>query len=328
MMDRRREDVVLKVKNLTKKFLVKNSLVPAKKKYLTAVDDVSFQINQGETFGLVGESGCGKSTVARCIMRLYEIDGGHIYFDGTDIAYLNDERIVPYRKQIQMIFQDPYMSLDPRMTVHRIVEEPISVHFKHLSKKERTNMILRTLNKVGLGKDDLDRYPHEFSGGQRQRIGIARALVSNPSLILCDEPIAALDVSIQAQVVNVLQDLQQQIGLTYLFIAHDLAMVKYISTSVGVMYLGQFVETAASEELYNHPLHPYTQGLMDAIPIANPFLDKSDRHFIHGEISSPMDAPSGCPFRTRCRYASERCAEEKPEMKEAASGHFVACFLY
>lgn len=327
-MDKIKEDVVLKVENLNKRFLVQNSIFPSKRKYLTAVNDVTFQIKKGETFGLVGESGCGKSTVARCIMRLYDIDGGHVYFEGTDITHLSDEKIVPYRKQIQMIFQDPYMSLDPRMTVHRIVGEPIGVHFGHLSKAERTDMILSTLNKVGLGKNDLNRYPHEFSGGQRQRIGIARALVSDPSLILCDEPIAALDVSIQAQVVNVLQELQQEIGLTYLFIAHDLAMVKYISTSVGVMYLGQFVETASSDELYGHPLHPYTQGLMDAIPIADPFVQRTGRRVIHGEISSPIDAPSGCPFRTRCPHATKRCAEEKPKMKEVSPGHFVACFLY
>lgn len=319
---------MLRVENLEKRFLVQGSLFPSKRKYLTAVGGVSFNIEKGKTFGLVGESGCGKSTVARCIMRLHDVDGGHIFFENTDIAYLNEDKITPYRQKIQMIFQDPYMSLDPKMTVHRIIGEPIGVHYSGLSGKERTNMTLETLEKVGLGKRDLDRYPHEFSGGQRQRIGIARALVSNPSLILCDEPIAALDVSIQAQVVNVLQQLQEDIGLTYLFIAHDLAMVKYISDSVGVMYLGQFVEMAQSDELYAHPLHPYTKGLMDAIPIANPFIAKNEREIIQGEISSPMNAPSGCPFRTRCKYATKRCAEGKPTMREAAPGHFVACYLY
>lgn len=319
---------VLNVKNLKKSFLVQKSFSKAKRKYLKAVDDVSFQIGRGQTFGLVGESGCGKSTVARCVMRLHDVDSGQIIFEDTDIAYLNAKDIKPFRQKIQMIFQDPYMSLDPRMTVNAIVSEPLKVHRTDLSHSQRNELVLEALQSVGLGKRDLDRYPNEFSGGQRQRIGIARALVSDPSLILCDEPIAALDVSIQAQVVNVLQDLQQKQGLTYLFIAHDLAMVRYISDAVGVMYLGQFVETAESDELYSHPLHPYTQGLMAAIPIANPFLERKDREFIHGEIANPLDMPSGCPFRTRCRYAKECCAQSKPEMKEVSPGHFVACHLY
>jgi oligopeptide transport system ATP-binding protein len=315
-------EVLIKIKNLKKYFPVKMGL--GKKAYIKAVDNVSFFIKKGETLGLVGESGCGKSTTGRTIIRLYEPTGGQIIFKGEDIT---KKDMLPYRKSMQMIFQDPYASLNPRMTVGDIIGEPLEIHniAKGNEKKERVQELLRL---VGLSSEHANRYPHEFSGGQRQRIGIARALAVEPEFIICDEPISALDVSIQAQIVNMLEDLQQQLGLTYLFIAHNLSMVKHISSRVGVMYLGKLVELAESNELYSNPLHPYTQALLSAIPIPDPKVSKErTRIILEGDVPSPLNPPSGCRFRTRCKYAFDRCKEEEPVLKDVGSGHYVACHL-
>lgn len=315
-------EVLIEVKNLKKYFPVKMGL--GKKAYIKAVDDVSFFIKKGETLGLVGESGCGKSTTGRTIIRLYEPTSGQIIFKGEDIT---KKDMLPYRKHMQMIFQDPYASLNPRMTVGDIIGEPLEIHniAKGNEKKERVQELLRL---VGLSSEHANRYPHEFSGGQRQRIGIARALAVEPEFIICDEPISALDVSIQAQIVNMLEDLQQQLGLTYLFIAHDLSMVKHISSRVGVMYLGTLVELAESNELYSNPLHPYTQALLSAIPIPDPKISKErTRIILEGDVPSPLNPPTGCRFRTRCKYVFDRCKEEEPVLKDVGSGHYVACHL-
>jgi len=315
-------EVLIEVKNLKKYFPVKMGL--GRKAYIKAVDDVSFFIKKGETLGLVGESGCGKSTTGRTIIRLYEPTSGQIIFKGEDIT---KKDMLPYRKFMQMIFQDPYASLNPRMTVGDIIGEPLEIHniAKGNEKKERVQELLRL---VGLNSEHANRYPHEFSGGQRQRIGIARALAVEPEFIICDEPISALDVSIQAQIVNMLEDLQQRLGLTYLFIAHDLSMVKHISSRVGVMYLGKLVELAESNELYSNPLHPYTQALLSAIPIPDPKISKErTRIILEGDVPSPLNPPSGCRFRTRCKYAFDRCKEKEPEFKDVGSGHYVACHL-
>ncbi|WP_082054729.1 ABC transporter ATP-binding protein [Anaerocellum danielii] len=315
-------EVLIEVKNLRKYFPVKMGL--GKKAYIKAVDDVSFFIKKGETLGLVGESGCGKSTTGRTIIRLYEPTSGQIIFKGEDIT---KKDMLPYRKSMQMIFQDPYASLNPRMTVGDIIGEPLEIHniAKGNEKKERVQELLRL---VGLSSEHANRYPHEFSGGQRQRIGIARALAVEPEFIICDEPISALDVSIQAQIVNMLEDLQGQLGLTYLFIAHDLSMVKHISSRVGVMYLGKLVELAESNELYSNPLHPYTQALLSAIPIPDPKISKErTRIILEGDVPSPLNPPTGCRFRTRCKYAFDRCKEEEPTFKDVGSGHYVACHL-
>lgn len=299
------------------------------KRFVKAVDDVSFYINKGETLGLVGESGCGKTTTGRSILRLHEPTGGKIVYDGKVIFdYENKVKVdmLPYRRKMQIVFQDPYASLDPRMTVSDIVGEAIDIHKLASSKQERYDMITEMLRKVGLNTEHANRYPHEFSGGQRQRVGIARALAVNPEFIVCDEPISALDVSIQAQVVNMFEDLQAQMGLTYLFIAHDLSVVKHISNRIGVMYLGRLVELADSYELTFHSVHPYTKSLISAIPIADPkAARKSKRIVLSGDVPSPMNPPSGCTFRTRCPYADERCANEVPEWKEVSKGHFAAC---
>jgi oligopeptide transport system ATP-binding protein len=298
------------------------------KPLVRAVDDISFSINRGETFGLVGESGCGKSTAARTIIRLYTPTTGSITFDGVNIAHLKEKELRPYRRRIQMIFQDPYASLDPRMTVARIISEPLTATTS-LPHSEVEARVAQSLKMVGLDPAHMSKYPHEFSGGQRQRIGIARALITQPDFIICDEPISALDVSIQAQVVNMLQEIQEQLGLTYLFIAHDLAMVKYISRRMGVMYMGQLVEVAPSHTLYRAPQHPYTIALMQAIPIADPRSARAkDEVSIEGEIPSPFNPPSGCRFHTRCRFVMEKCKEASPELKEISPGHFVACHLF
>lgn len=318
---------LLEVKNLKKYFVAKNSLFSKKKQYLKAVDSISFDIKKGETFGLVGESGCGKSTTGRSIVRLYEPTGGQIIFDGEDITTLSEKEMLPYRKKIQMIFQDPYASLNSRMTVADIIGEGIDIHTDYKG-KERQNRIYELLNIVGLKKEHASRYPHEFSGGQRQRIGIARALAIEPDLIICDEPISALDVSIQAQVVNMLEDLQDELGLTYLFIAHDLSMVKHISDRIGVMYLGNMMEITESDELYDNPLHPYTKALLSSIPIPDPKSNSTNKRIIlEGEVGSPIDPPAGCRFNSRCRYCKEICNEETPVLKEIKPGHFVACHL-
>ena len=320
-------EILIEVKNLKKYFTKNKGIVKKKIEITKAVDDVSFYIKKGETFGLVGESGCGKSTTGRTILKLYDPTEGEMLYNGQDISKLNKEQMMPYRKKMQMIFQDPYASLNARMTVSDIIGEPMDIH--HLaSGKERQERIYSLLDTVGLNRDHAARYPHEFSGGQRQRIGIARSLAVDPEFIICDEPISALDVSIQAQVVNMLEDLQEESGLTYLFIAHDLSMVKHISDRVGVMYLGSLVETAPSKELYSNPLHPYTEALLSSIPIPDPDMAKSSKRIVlKGDVPSPVNPPSGCKFRTRCRYAMDICSEEVPVFKEVDKGHFAACHL-
>lgn len=312
---------LIEVKNLKKYFNVGSGAI------LKAVDNVSFAIKEGETLGLVGESGCGKSTTGRTIIRLYEATGGEVIFDGKNVHKLNKGEQKEFTKQAQMIFQDPYASLNPRMTVGDIVGEGIDIHSIYTG-KQRTERIYEVLNIVGLNKEHANRFPHEFSGGQRQRIGIARSLAIEPKFIVCDEPISALDVSIQAQVVNLLIKLQREFGLTYLFIAHDLSMVKHISDRVGVMYLGTMVEMASSEELYKNPLHPYTQALLSAIPIADPEVERTrQRILLEGDVPSPINPPPGCRFKARCRYAKDICSQEMPEFREVAPSHFVACHI-
>lgn len=318
---------LIEVNNLKKYFPVKKSFTMGKTKYLKAVDDVSFYIDKGETFGLVGESGCGKSTTGKCVIRLFDITDGQILYDGEDIGKLKESQLKPYRRKIQAIFQDPYASLNPTMTVEDLIAEPLNVH-NIGSKKERRERVLELLEKVGLVEKDMNRYPHEFSGGQRQRIGIARALSTNPEFILCDEPISALDVSIQAQVVNMLEDLQQELGLTYLFIAHDLSMVRHISHRIGVMYLGNIVEMGSSEEIYKHPAHPYTQALLSSILEPDPRLARNKSiKALEGDIPSPLNPPAGCKFVTRCKYAMKKCHEIEPKLKEISSDHMAACHL-
>ncbi len=299
------------------------------KKYVKAVDDVSFYINKGETLGLVGESGCGKTTTGRSLLRLYEPTAGKITYDNK-VVFDSEKKIalnmLPYRRKMQIVFQDPYASLDPRMTVSDIVGEAIDIHKLAESKKDRQDKVISMLEKVGLNSEHANRYPHEFSGGQRQRVGIARALAVDPEFIVCDEPISALDVSIQAQVVNMFEDLQAEFGLTYLFIAHDLSVVKHISNRIGVMYLGKLVELADSYELTFHNMHPYTRSLISAIPVADPKVAReSQRITLQGDVPSPLNPPSGCRFRTRCPYADEKCAQVEPEFKEVKPGHFAAC---
>src|SRR6056297_3367893 len=306
---------LLKVENLKKYFSIKKGFLKKKINYVKAVDGVSFSIKRGETLGLVGESGCGKTTTGRTIVRLYEPTDGKIIYDGQDISNIEEAKMNPYRKKIQMIFQDPYASLNPRMTVADIVKESMIVNDMY-SESERELKARELLEVVGLNSEQANRYPHEFSGGQRQRVGIARALVVEPELIVCDEPISALDVSIQAQIVNTLEELQQEFGLTYLFIAHDLSMVKHISDRIAVMYLGSIVEMAESNELYKNPKHPYTNALLSSIPIPDP--DKSaenKRIMLSGEIPSPLNSPKGCKFHSRCKYKKKICEEERPVLK-------------
>ncbi len=299
------------------------------KRYVQAVDDVSFFINKGETLGLVGESGCGKTTVGRTLLRLYEPTDGRIVYDGEVIFDKKEKIAVPmlkYRQKMQMVFQDPYASLDPRMTIADIVGESIDIHKLAKSKADRRDRIISLLETVGLNSEHANRYPHEFSGGQRQRVGIARALAVNPEFIVCDEPVSALDVSIQAQVVNMFEDLQKDLNLTYLFIAHDLSVVRHISNRIGVMYLGKLVELADSYELITHSAHPYTRSLISAIPEADPKIARASKRIpLQGDVPSPLNPPSGCRFRTRCPYADEKCAAECPALKEVSAGHYVAC---
>ena len=317
------EQTLLEIKDLKKHFTV------GKDTYLKAVDGISFSIKKGETLGLVGESGCGKSTVGRLITQLYEVSGGEILYEGKNVHQLSSKQEeFEYRQKIQMIFQDPYSSLNPRMTVMEVISEGLVIHRPKMSKKEKEQEVKRLLELVGLNEKHMHRYPHEFSGGQRQRVGIARALAVQPEFIVADEPIAALDVSIQAQIVNILIELQKEQGLTYLFIAHDLSMVKYISDRIIVMYLGKIIELADSETLYKNPKHPYTEALLSAIPLPDPRLERTREQIIlKGDVPSPIDLPSGCRFRTRCPKAMDICAKLEPQFKEVEPGHFAACHL-
>ncbi|NOU68142.1 ATP-binding cassette domain-containing protein [Paenibacillus sp. LMG 31461] len=316
------EQPILQIRNMKKHFNLGNG------KILKAVDNFSIEIKRGETFGLVGESGCGKSTAGRTIIKLYDATEGEVIFDGEDVHKLTGKKLKEFNRNMQMVFQDPYASLNPRMTVGNIIAEGIDIHglYKGAKRKERVMELLRA---VGLNDEHASRFPHEFSGGQRQRIGIARALAIEPKFIIADEPISALDVSVQAQVVNLFKRLQKEMGLTYLFIAHDLAMVKHISDRIGVMYLGSLVEVTTSDALYAKPLHPYTQSLLSAIPIPDPEIERTrERIILQGDVPSPLNPPSGCPFRTRCPQAMAKCADSMPPSKEVEPNHFVACHLY
>ena len=313
---------LVEVKNLKEYFNISTGMFRSKP--LKAVDDVSFAIKRGETLGLVGESGCGKTTVGRTLLHLYKPTAGEIWFDGKQIKTKAD--ILEYRRKTAMVFQDPYSSLNPRMTVSDIIAEPMDVHKLYANQKERQEKVLELMARVGLNSEHANRYAHEFSGGQRQRIGIARSLATSPEFVVCDEPVSALDVSIQAQVINMFDELQQEMGLTYLFIAHDLLVVRHISDRIAVMYLGKMVEMADAKEIYSHPLHPYSKSLMSAVPLPDPKMARANQRIVlSGDIPSPLNAPSGCPFRTRCPHATEQCALEMPEFKEVSSGHFVAC---
>ena len=314
-------EYLIEVEDLKQYFPIKTGFF--KSIPLKAVDGVSFNIKPGETLGLVGESGCGKTTVGRSILRLYEPTSGTIKYNGEEITAKNMHE---YRKNMQMVFQDPYSSLNPRMTVEDIIGEPLDVHKLYSNKKERREKILDLMELVGLNAEHATRYAHEFSGGQRQRIGIARALAVDPKFIVCDEAVSALDVSIQAQVINMFEDLQEKLGVAYLFIAHDLLVVRHISKRIAVMYLGRVVEIGDSDEVYDHPVHPYTESLLSAVPIPDPIIAKSSQRIVlSGDVPSPMNMPTGCPFRTRCRYATEQCAVECPSLKDRGNGHMVAC---
>ena len=316
---------LIEVKSLQMYFPVGNNIF-GRRKQLKAVDGVSFDLYPAETFGLVGESGCGKTTVGRALVRLYRPTGGRIIYRGTDITDLDEKAVQPYRSKMQMIFQDPYASLNPRMTVSSIIAEPMAL--QQVPQADIDARVRELVAQVGLKQDHLNRYPHEFSGGQRQRIGIARALAMRPEFVVCDEPISALDVSIQAQVINMLEELQAQMGMTYLFVSHDLSMVRHISHRVGVMYLGHMVELAEVEELYSNMQHPYTQALMSAVPIADPDLAAQTRRIVlQGDVPQPIDPPPGCPFASRCRYYKPVCREAMPDMREISPGHFLACHL-
>ena len=316
-------DTILELTDLRTYFEVKEK---QKTKHVKAVDGVSLRVEKGETVGLVGESGCGKSTVGRTIMRFHKPTGGKILFGGDDIT---DCDMTPYRSRMQMVFQDPYSSLDPRMSVGDIVGEPLDIQFPKMDRKERAERILEQMRLVGLNSEQLSRFPHEFSGGQRQRISIARAMVIKPEFMVLDEPVSALDISIQAQIVNMLMDLQQQLGMAYLFIAHDLSVVRHISQHVVVMYLGHVMEVNASEDLYVHPLHPYTRSLLSAIPVPDPKLSRARRReILQGDVPSPINPPAGCVFCTRCRYATDQCRAQPPQMTDVGGGHKVACHRF
>jgi oligopeptide transport system ATP-binding protein len=317
---------LLRVTGLKRHFLIKGGILSREVARVRAVDDVSFSIDRGETLGLVGESGCGKSTTARCVLRLIEPSAGEIIFDGQDVRQVSGKDLRAMRRDMQIVFQDPFASLNPRMTVGAILGEALAIHKLTASASESDARIADLLVKVGLKPEHMRRYPHEFSGGQRQRIVIARALAVEPKFIVCDEPVSALDVSIQAQVINLLEDLQAELGLTYLFVAHDLSVVEHISDRVAVMYLGRIVEIAQASNLYRNPQHPYTQALLSAVPVANPKL-KRKRIRLEGDVPSPMNPPQGCHFHTRCPMADSHCAQVVPELRENGAGHFVACHL-
>ena len=320
------KNVIMSVDHLSKDFVIRGKKIGEKSKLLHALSDVSFDIYEGETLGIIGESGCGKSTLGRCLVKLHKPSAGTITYNGKDLWNLPVYEREAVRRDIQMIFQDPYSSLDPRKTASYSIEEAMKVHHIGDTARERRQKALEYLQEVGLDIQHMERYPHEFSGGQRQRVNIARALSMEPKIIVCDEPVSALDVSIQAQVVNMFEELQQEIGLTYLFIAHDLSIVKHISNRIGVMYLGKLVELADSYELTFHSVHPYTKSLISAIPIADPKTSReSKRIVLSGDVPSPVNPPSGCTFRTRCPYATELCAEKAPEWKEVSKGHYAAC---
>ena len=313
---------LLEVRDLKQHFPIRSGW--GKPAILKAVDGVSFSINKGETLGLVGESGCGKTTVGRSLLHLYTPTAGEVLFNGEPVT---DKNITQMRKKMQMVFQDPYSSLDPRMTVEDIIGEPLDIHKLYSNRKERREKILELMSLVGLNAEHATRYAHEFSGGQRQRIGIARALAVNPEFIVCDEPVSALDVSIQAQVINMFEDLQEKLGVAYLFIAHDLLVVRHISKRIAVMYLGKIVEIADADELSDAPQHPYTQSLLSAVPIPDPDITRNrQRIMLEGDVPSPLHMPSGCAFRTRCPYATEKCAEACPSLEDRGNGHFVACW--
>ena len=317
-----KSEYILQVENLKTYFPVKGK----RDQFVHAVDGVSFKVRQGETVGLVGESGCGKSTIGRTIMRFHTPTSGKILFDGDDITSCD---MSPYRKRMQMVFQDPYSSLDPRMSIEDIVGEPLDIQFPKMNAKERYDRILEQIQRVGLNSEHLTRFPHEFSGGQRQRISIARSMVIKPEFMVLDEPVSALDVSIQAQIINMLMDLQEQMGLAYLFIAHDLAVVRHISQHVVVMYLGHVMEINESEDLYKHPLHPYTRALLSAIPVPDPQISRAKRReILEGDVPSPINPPKGCVFCTRCRFACDKCRQETPQIEEVEPGHLVACHRY
>jgi len=319
-------DILLQVQNLRKYFPIKAGFFSRTIGYVKAVDDISFTIRKGETLGLVGESGCGKSTTGRTILRLIDATSGEIMFEGINLLSLNDDDMRNMRKEMQMIFQDPYASLNPRKSVAEIVGEPLDIHQLVKNKKERQDRIKSALNSVGLGLEAMKRYPHEFSGGQRQRIGIARALTVRPKLIVADEPVSALDVSIQAQVINLIQDLQNELGLTYLLIAHNLSVIKHISDRIAVMYLGMIAELADKKTLFSNPLHPYTRALLSAVPIPDP-TKKRKQIILEGDVPSPINPPPGCYFHPRCQIATDVCRQVKPELRETEEGHLVACNL-
>lgn len=319
------DQTILKVENLYKWFQINPGLFTRTKRYVKAVDNVSFEVNSGQTFGIVGESGCGKSTLGRTILRLLAPTGGKIIFEGQDVTHTKKKDLQKIRKNMQMIFQDSFASMNPRMRVGYIIEEPLRIH-RIGNEKERKKRVEYLLKTVGLSKDSLMKYPHEFSGGQRQRIDIARALVLNPKLIVCDEPVSALDVSIQSQVINLLNELQQEFHLTYIFISHDLSVIRHISDNIAVMYLGRVVEIALKNEYFEHPVHPYSKALLSAVP--SPDLDiKREKIVLEGDVPSPVDPPSGCYFRTRCQYAEKICSSDFPDMREISPGHLVACHI-